>query len=250
MLCFSALLWAEEAAVQKLMSQVYGQYNAQQQCWLTQYMDQESQDVQDFCMNIAGSEIVTNQEGQTLYLLATGDALDRQENTRIQAHAYLGSAQLLVFKAHQQQWTLVAKSDLIYAGAFGQGLTHWQFLQFGPQAYGYVNQTGDAHQGYAGSHYVLIVYDQVAVKDHWIGASFSNEQSSPDMTQDQLIDLDSRFDIMTDNMLTVGLYPLKITLNGSNAGEQLNNKTYRIPYDIIQGDYQIPANYPLLDIEY
>lgn len=227
---------------QKILSQYFPKFNKANQCWVA------TSEQGSYCLKLDSSKTVDTPRGKELYMLAAGDHFDFAANEADGAHVHSGYVAMFVASLSDNKWKILSSKVDIPVGAFGHAPTGWSFHQFGPQTYGFLNEHGDVHQGYAGSHYVILTPNGKGIKEHWIGATVSNEGAVEDASRTESVT--SKIKIDRTKPITSGLYPLNITLNGKMGKTKLSNKTYVIPYDINKKTYVSPKNYPLREIDY
>ena len=235
--------WVSADAVdEQTLSKYFPKYNRANQCWVADVAQGT------YCMKIDTSKTVDTSAGKQRYILAAGSLYDFTTNEVAGGHANSGNVAMFVLKLMNNKWQVISAKIEINAGAFGQAPTNWTFHQFGPDTYGFLNEHGDAQQGYAGSHYVILTPNGKSIAEHWVGASVSN--GGAEVSPSKLNEVESKIKIDRSESVKTGLYPLLITLNGKMGKKNFKNSVHKIPYDPAKKTYVEPKNYPLKDIEY
>ncbi len=231
-----------DAVDEGTLSKYFPQYNRANQCWVAN-VEQGS-----YCMKLDASKIVDSPTGKIKYILAAGDRYDFAQNKPSGAHVHSGNVAMFVLAKAGKQWQVISADTEIDVGAYGNAPTGWRFHQFGPDSYGFLNEHGDAHQGYSGSHYVILMPNGKAITKHFVGASADNENAG--LAESDVTILESKIKIDASSSVKTGLYPLLITVNVKMGKKKYSNNVYKIPYDPVKKKYIAPKNYPLGDIEY
>jgi ribosomal protein L40E len=234
---------AEEISKQ-LMKTAYGDYDQKYSCWKA-----KDADGQDYCMRIARTDKIMTNEGERIYVLATGGTVN-EEGEPDGAHVQPGLVGAFVIKDAGNAYEVIASDPNIPMGAFGSAPDEWEFVQFGPSDYwGWQSQTGDMHQGYAGGSYVFLAIYGKKVRDiGGITSYFSNEGAVGD-DSDEATSLETKLKIDT-TATGVKVYPLLITVSGKEGGKKFSEKTWKIPFDEKQWKYVAPPDWPLADADY
>ena len=145
-------------------------------------------------------------------------------------------------------------------GAAQDGALH----QFGPDTWGFINQGGDMHQGYAGSRHIILLplgnkisISQITAEPDNSGAlgdcsadmGFESAAERQDCRQ-RLETITSRLNIDHGGTLVAGLYPLQLTVNGFSGSKKYRNQVVRIPFDRAAGQYREPKSSPLAGADF
>ena len=230
--------WASADAVdEQTLNKYFPQYSRANQCWIAN-VEQGS-----YCMKIDASKTVNTTSGKQRFILVAGDRFDFTQNIPNGSHVDSGTVAMFVLQQINNKWQVIAADTEIDVGAYGRAPTDWAFHQFGPDTYGFLNEHGDAHQGYAGSDYAILVPDGKKIAKHWVGASANDENA--DLDEAKVTVLESKLEIDSSVSVKTGLYPLLITVNGKEGKKRYNNSVYKIPYDQTKKIYTPPKNYPL-----
>ena len=227
---------------QKILSRYFPSYNKANNCWVAE-TEQGT-----YCMKLDASKTVKTSAGEKKYLLATGSLYDFTRNETTGGHANSGNVAMFVLQKTNHDWRVLSAKTEITVGTFGNARTDWSFHQFGPDTYGFLNTHGDVHQGYAGSHYVILTPDKNKITEHWIGATVDNTGAIGLTRKSNLVDSSIKIDRSKE--IQSGLYPLIITVNGRMGSKRFNQKSYTINYDNRAQKYVEPKDYPLRDIDY
>ncbi len=237
-----SVMAAGQGPVDRVIDQYFPQYDEASQCWVA------TTEQGAYCMQMGAHKTVAHARGEAHYVLMYGQRYDFEQQTPSAGHVHSGYvAMFVVDVVGGKATTASAKAD-ITVGAFGHAPKDWTFHQFGPQTYGFLSRHGDMHQGYAGSHYVILVPQGRSIAEHWIGASMNNEGVGLVKRKETV--LDSQIKIDRSVPIRSGLYPLLLTVSGWDRGVHYQNQAYRIGYDARKKAYVMPKRYPLRDIDY
>lgn len=215
-----------------------------------------------YCMQADVAKPIQTADGPQLLVVMAGYKADAQTGKENGAHVNSGLVGVFVFQQNQGQWQLRAADPRILVGAFGHAPSGWAVREFGPGRWGVMNTHTDVHQGYAGSHYVILLPQGRGVQVNWIGASADNEGAIGDCRPNQMVDesmtvaqcrassyqLDSSLDIDTTQPPRFGYYPLRVRIKGHQGLKTYRNQLFSVPYAAT--GYVVPKNYPLSDIDY
>ncbi len=251
LLCWGGVQAAVAQTPQQVLQQHYPVYNRTHQCWATQAKSESSQ--VDHCMWLEQQQTVDTPNGRRTYVLARGNELNDHGEPSGGGHASSGLVAMFVL---DQNGRLLAGDPAITVGAFGQAPSGWTLHEFGPGRYGFLNQHADMHQGYGGSHHVILLAQGKGIKSHWIGASYDNSSAidcdsiSKAACFQRTSTLGSRLSIERNQAPTAGHYPLRLTINGHVGNKRYRQQSYLISYDAAKQSYVEPKNSPLSDIDY
>lgn len=200
--------------------------------------------------------------GTQLYVIMAGNKINQNTGEDDGAHSNSGLVGFFVFEKKQGQWHLTSSNPRMPVGAFGYAPTKWTLHEFGPGRWGALNTHGDMHQGYAGSHYVILLPRGKNIQTSRIGSSFDNSGALGDCTSNDVdgtgmtvaqcrakrFVMDSRIKIDRNSATRYGYYPLKLTLFGHKSLKKYKHRVYIIHYT--QKGYVAPKTYPLYNIDY
>ena len=261
------LLWQTAAAqsIEQILKQHYPQHSAQNQCLLGKSFRYYSGDTPtpvrgDYCFIIDAQQTVNTAQGKMHYILLTGNGIDLKTGEWQTAHVDSGAVGMLVLKARADGgWQIVAANTGMPVGAFGSAPQNWALHQFGPDTWGFINQSSDIHQGYAGSRHVILLPLGNKISMSQITAESDNSgalgECGADMGFDSAAErqdcrsrretITSRLNIDHGGTTVAGLYPLQLTVNGFSGNKKYRNQIVRIPFDRVAGQYREPKSSPL-----
>lgn len=235
------------------VAQFYPEYSTGQQCPLL------NNDQGLYCMREQVRKIVDSATGKQLYLLMRGNTIVPETHEETDGyHAQSGEVGMFVFRQNGADWQLShAKAD-IAVGAFGQAPKDWTMHQFGQNVWGFLQETGDMHQGYAGSQYVILLPNGAnSIGVYGVPASASNidvrdceTDENPQACRATQYNLESTIKIRRDLSPDGGVYPLQLTINGYDGAKKYHNTRYIVRFNASQKKYVFPKDYPLSDKAY
>lgn len=264
------LLWQTAAAqsIEQIVKQHYPRQNTQNQCLLGKsfrYYSGNASVRGDYCFTIDAQQTVNTAQGKMHYILLTGKGIDLKTGEWQTTHVDSGAVGMLVLKARADGgWQTVAANTGMPVGAFGSAPQNWALHQFGPDTWGFINQSGDMHQGYAGSRHIILLplgnkisISQITAESDNSGAlgdcsadmGFESAAERQDCRQ-RLETITSRLNIDHGGTLVAGLYPLQLTVNGFSGSKKYRNQVVRIPFDRAAGQYREPKSSPLAGADF
>ncbi|MGB0127918.1 MAG: hypothetical protein WBP72_09790 [Rhodocyclaceae bacterium] len=236
-----------DVSPKQVLDKVYGNYDKKHGCWIA--VDTEND--QRYCMKLDRSDKVSAENGQRLYVLVAGDAVDERGEPN-GSHASAGMVGAFVVEQRGNAAEIVSGDAKILAGASGSGPTKWKFVKLGPADYwGWLNSAGDCHQGYCGSRYVILAPYGKKIRDlAGIVESYSDAGACGDKRcERKSSSLETKLEIDATR-IDEKVFPLLVTVSGQDKGKRLAPKTWTVPFDAAKWNYAQPANWPLRDREF
>lgn len=264
-------LWWQTAAAQsieQILKQHYPRQNTQNQCLLGKsfrYYSGHTPIHGDYCFTIDAQQTVSTARGKMHYILLTGHGINLKTGEWQTAHVDSGAVGMLVLKASAGGgWQTVAATTGIPVGAYGSAPKNWALHRFGPDTWGFINQSADMHQGYGGSRYVILLPLGNRISHSQITAEIDNSGALADCSADmgfasaaeqqdchnRLETLTSRLNIDHSGTPVAGLYPLQLTVNGFSGSKPYRDHVVRIPFDRRAGQYREPQSSPLTGADF
>ncbi len=205
-----------------------------------------------YCMQIDKQKTVDTKYGKRHYVVVSGTAsFDKTYQEMAGYHAINGLVGMFVLKPDGNGWKIESAKAKMYAGSYGNGLKKWTLHRFATNTWGFLNEHSDAHQGFSGSHFVILTPNgRGGIDESWIGASFNDDSGLSECGERGKPVCDSIGATIKINRSRKvnGRYPLDLTVTGVMNGKKYNHKTYQAVYS--KQGYQMPKNYPLEDIDY
>ncbi len=269
LLLFVSACSQKPLTAKQILDQAYPAYDQKHACWIS-----DDGDGGRYCMKLDSEQKLTLEDAERLYVIASGELVDDQGESNA-SHASLGSVGAFIAEARDGKSEVIAANPAIQAGSSGVGPTAWKFVKLGPADYwGWQNAWGDCHQGYCGSRYSILAPYGKSVKEIGFITSSYDDTGACGGTTDKLdaegnavldendepvqVDVDcnknssqvqSTLKVDTKNP-NVKVYPLLITLSGSENGEKVSSKPWVFSFDSKKWSYKTPANYPLADKDF
>lgn len=208
----------------KVLKDTYQKFDVKRRCWVTENADNVS-----FCMKQASINVVTDNNGQTIYLLATGGVLRRQDNAP-------GIAGMFVVKPENSGYRVLAQSTHTVTG-FASSVPEGRFLQLGPSVGGWVF-TSPEIVGNPDRAWHLFGLGKDAVQDLGM-LKFHYRRGMFALPRHAEINLDA------DASEAKGAYyPLNVTIGNTRAGKVSALKKYVLTFDAEAGQYVPPKDWP------
>ncbi len=270
-LILSALLWSSTWAhgktAEEFINQAYPREVHAVLCRVA-YVEDNA-----YCMRPVKEEIRDTAQGKMKYVLWAGNYFDEPNLKEEFIHVASGLAGVFVFRqlAGRNNWELVASEPFQMVGSYGRAPEKegWSFHEFGKDKWGFLTEHSDVHQGYSGSHYVILAHDGgKKVVSSWLGSSFANTGAYGENCENhageddvlspkeykacmaKLTNIESKIKILRNEKMVNGFYPLEITLTGFQGKTKFNHQAYTMKFDTKQAAYVEPKHYPLRGIEY
>ncbi len=208
----------------KVLKETYQKFDVKRRCWVTENTDNVS-----FCMKQSSINVISDSNGQTIYLLATGGVLHRQDNAP-------GIAGMFVIKSENGGYRVLAQSSHMETGMVSS-VPDGSFMQLGPSIGGWVFTSPEIAGNPDRSWHVFglgkdAIQDFGMLKFHYRRGAF-NMPGRPE------INLEA--DTSVEN---TAYYPLNVTISSTRAGKVLVQKKYVLSFDASTGQYILPKDWP------
>jgi hypothetical protein len=235
-----------EASPEKILSGVYSKFDEKHKCWIG-----ADEDGQLYCMRLDRFDRISTSNGERLYVIAVGEAVDEQGEPN-GAHVTSGAVGAFVVQIHSGKSELVAGEATIQVGAMGVAPAKWNFVKLGPDDYwGWLNTWGDCHQGSCGQRYSILAPRGKKVVDL---AGFVSEADDTGSCGD--VECEKQSSSLTtslkisDKANGAKVYSLFVTVRGKDHGKPLKEKTWMLPFDRKSWHYVEPKDWPLNDRDF
>ncbi len=221
---------------EKVLKDTYKKYDDKKACWIT-----EGPDKVNYCMKVASVESVMTEEGEKVYLLATGESADGAENGH-------GSAMVGMFavKPENGEYKVIAQGQ--NAETTSGKAPEGEFVQLGKNVYGWqiAKSASDQGQNSAGVEFFAVQNDQV--KDIG-GVATVYDDSAMSEAADKVkhsAKLEGKVEVdKTDE--NAEHYPISVTVSGEKDGKKLSPRKYAIQFSSQKGKYVAPEDYPIAE---
>lgn len=269
LLLFVSACSQKPLTAKQILDQAYPVYDQKHACWIS-----DDSEGGRYCMKLDSEQKLTLKDSERLYVIASGELVDDQGVSNA-GHANIGSVGTFVAETRNGKSEVIAANPAIQAGASGIGPTGWKLVKLGPADYwGWQNTWGDCHQGYCGSRYsILAPYGKSVKEIGFITSEYDDTGACGGMT-DKLdengdavldengepiqVDVDcNKSSSQVKSTLKVDaknpdvkVFPLLISLSGSDKGEKVDSKLWVFNFDSKNWKYKEPANYPLADKDF
>lgn len=208
----------------KVLKDTYQKFDVKRRCWVTENADNVS-----FCMKQVSINVVTDGNGQTIYLLATGGVLRRQDNAP-------GIAGMFVIKPENGGYRILAQSAHTETG-MTSGVPEGRFLQLGASVGGWVFSSPEV-AGNLDRSWHLFGFGKDAVQDLGM-LKFHYRKGMSYLPKHPEISLDAD---VSDSK--AAYYPLNVVIGSTRAGKTLAQKKYVVTFDTSSGQYVPPKDWP------
>lgn len=208
----------------KVLKETYQKFDVKRRCWVTENAGNVS-----FCMKQSSINVVSDGNGQTIYLLATGGVLHRQDNAP-------GIAGMFVIKPENGGYRVLAQSAHTETG-MASSVPEGRFIQLGASIGGWVFNSPEVAGNPDRSWHLFgmgkdAIQDLGVLKFHYRRNAF-NIRGRPEIN----LEADT-----TEG--TAAYYPLNVTISSSKAGKTLAQKKYVLAFDAEAGQYALPKDWP------
>ena len=208
----------------KVLKDTYQKFDVKRRCWVTENADNVS-----FCMKQASINVVNDGSGQTIYLLATGGVLHRQDNAP-------GIAGMFVVKPENDGYRVLAQSTHTQTGLASR-VPEGRFLQLGASVGGWVFNSPEI-AGNPDRTWHLFGFGKDAVQDFGM-LKFHYRRGMFALPRRAEINLDAD---ASDSK--AAYYPLNVTIGSTRAGKVSVQKKYVLTFDAGTGQYVLPKDWP------
>lgn len=221
---------------EKVLKDTYKRYDEKKSCWITQGPDKV-----DYCMKVASVESVMTEEGEKVYLLATGESVDGAG-----ANHNSGMVGMFAVKPENGEYKVIAQGQNTEptAGKAPEGA----FVQLGKNAYGWQIEKATSEQGQnsAGMDFYMVQNDQVKDVGGVATVYDDSAMSEADAKVKHSTKLEGKVEVdKTDE--NAERYPLNVTVSGEKDGKKLSPRKYAIQFSSQKGKYVTPEDYPIAE---
>lgn len=219
----------------KILKDTYKKYDGKKSCWVVQGSDKAN-----YCMKIASVESVMTDEGEKVYLLATGEKADGEKTE--QGKGLVG---MFAVKPENGEYKVIAQTQA--AEIQGQA-SEGEFVQLGKHVYGWKigKNVSDQGQNIAGVAFYGVQNNQVKDMGSVQTVYDDTGAAEPDAKVNRVTKLEGKIEVdKTDE--NAEHYPLTVTVSGEMDGRKLSPRKYAIQFSAQQGQYIPPKDYPIVE---
>jgi len=231
--------------IQKTITSFYSAYDKKRQCWVAKDKHDRSQ---HYCLKLINFKQIQTDEGKRYYILLSGEVLN-EKGEPFGAHVSSGLVGAFVF--HNSR--LVAHDAYYPIGAFGKPPEDWSIIKLSDDDYwAWLSEWGDCHFGYCGGRYVLLAPYGKNMKNLAAFTSSYSDEGTGKFENGGATNLESSLIVDTTQKAEqkTGIYPLKITIKGENAGKALKQSEWILPFNRKKWAYIEPKGWALADREF
>ncbi len=219
----------------KVLKDTYKKYDGKKSCWLVQGSDKTN-----YCMKVASIESVMTEEGEKVYLLATGENADN-----IKSEQEKGMVGMFAVKPENGEYKVIAQTQ----GTEVQGhATEGEFVKLGKNVYGWqiAKNVSDQGQNIAGVAFYGVQNDQVKELGSVQTGYDDTASAEPNAKINRVTKLEGKVEVdKTDE--NAEYYPLTVTVSGEKDGKKLSPRKYAIQFSSQKGQYIPPKDYPIVE---
>ncbi len=235
--CCVPMLALAEMSAEQALNTMYEKYDQKHSCWITV----AGENNQRYCMKVDSTKKISAASRQRLYVLVVGNAIDNKGEPN-GAHVTEGLVGAFVLEERNGDPEIIAANPKIMIGASGEAPTGWKLSKLGPANYwGWQNTSGDCHQGYCGSRYAILAPSGKGIRDL---AGFIASYDDSGVGNDNSTTIDSKLEMDTTQTNST-VFPLLVTITGTDQGKALVARTWTLPFDPKGGAYIVPKDWPL-----
>ena len=220
----------------KVLKNTYKKYDDKKACWLAQGADNKT----SYCMKVASVESVMTDEGEKVYLLATGEKVDGEK-----AEKAKGMVGMFAVKPENGEYKVIAQAQ--HAEVL-DGTPEGAFVQLGKNVYGWKIEKNTSEQGQniGGVAFYGVQNDQVKDMGSVQTVYDDTAAAEPDAKVSRVTKLEGKVEVdKTDE--SAEHYPLTVTVSGEMDGKKLSPRKYAIKFSSQQGQYVPPKDYPIVE---
>lgn len=234
-----------ELSAEAVMNRVYERYDKKLNCWHANDKDEH------YCMKIEHSAKVDTASGQRLYVLATGDMVD-EKGEYSGGHANSGLVGAFVVEEQQGKLAILHADAYMTYGSNGIAPRDWTFVKLGANDYwGWWGTTGWIGQGYSIAQYAILAPYGKKIRDlAGFNQSYDDSGACREDSEAACAKISTSINTSLDidsSVTDVKVFPLKISVTGSEKGQDLGSKTWVFPFDEKKWSYTEPDNWTLKD---
>ena len=219
----------------KVLKNTYKKYDDKKSCWVVQGSDKAN-----YCMKVASVESVMTEEGEKVYLLATGEKVDGEKPDEEK-----GVVGMFAVKPENGEYKVIAQTQ---AEEIQGHAAEGQFVKLGKDVYGWKIEKNASDQGQhiAGVAFYGVQNDQVKDMGSVQTVYDDTAAAEPDAKVNRVTKLEGKVEVdKTDE--NAEHYPLSVTVSGEMDGKKLSPRKYAIQFSSQQGQYVPPKDYPIVE---
>ena len=219
----------------RVLKDTYKKYDGKKSCWVVQGKDKA-----DYCMKVASVESVVTEDGEKVYLLATGEKA--VEGDKGAENDIVG---MFAVKPENGEYKVIAQTQTAEIKGHAAG---GEFVQLGKNVYGWKIGKSETDQGQniAGVSFYGVQDDQVkdlgSVQTGYDDAA----AAEPDAKVNRVTRLEGKVEVDKTNA-DAEHYPLTVTVSGEMDGQKLSPRKYAIQFSSQKGQYVPPKDYPIVE---
>ncbi|MBR7069606.1 MAG: hypothetical protein IKI30_04070 [Oxalobacter sp.] len=219
----------------RVLKDTYKKYDSNKSCWVVQAADKTN-----YCMKVASVESVMTDEGEKVYLLATGESADSTKPEQEK-----GMVGMFAVKPENGEYKVIAQtqSEEVQGNA-----TEGTFVQLGKDVYGWKidKNVSDQGQTLAGVSFYGVQDGQVKDMGSVQTVYDDTAAAEPDAKVNRVTKLEGKVEVdKTDE--NAEHYPLTVTVSGEMDGKKLSPRKYAIQFSSQKGQYVPPKDYPIVE---
>jgi len=244
-------IFVNEEFAESLLSQFYGPYNLDYDCWMLAVPIYKSDMIdgkivtsdevsgsKTYCMRVGRTKRINHNGVDRYYVLSLGDAVD--ENGVLNgAHVDNGMVGAFVVELQNGKPVLIASDPSITMGTSGHAPTTWGFVNLGSDNYnGWHTETGYCGMGECDISHVILAPSGKKIRNlaTHLPSSYSYED---DRFGTPPSDINVKIEIDSSNP-NDKVYPLRLSIAGVKEGKKLEPKILKVLFDSKQWKYVAP----------
>ncbi len=219
----------------KVLKDTYKKYDSKRACWLVQGSDKVN-----YCMKVASVESVMSDDGEKVYLLATGekvgDEMPEQEK---------GMVGMFAVKPEDGAYKVIAQ---VQTTEVQDKTPEGTFIQLGKNVYGWKIDKNVLEQGQALASVSFYGVQNDQIKDMGSVQTVYDDTATaePDAKVNRITRLEGKIEVDKTNE-NAEHYPLSVTVSGEMDGKKLSPKKYAVQFCSQKGQYIPPKDYPIVE---
>ena len=232
------------SATTEILNKSYDSYNSRFNCWLTT----SGQFDQTYCMKPVSMKRAKTEDGEIIFLLATGGAINPDTGEDDPMHASGGLVGMFNYKVTSSGYKMIAMLSHEEMGSWSTPPSiedgSAKFLQIGPTRWGWLFETGYTNQGYTDVGATIYSVEDHAIKPILTIATGHSDEGAfgkTDIVGEISVDAAGNSGYSSQSEY----FPINVTVSGKLNGRKVQKKKYTFRYDENKRKYIPPKGYPI-----
>lgn len=224
-----------------VLNSAFKNYDNKNKCWITESTSAGKK----YCMELSDAHSFSDKENKRYHAILSGKILDESTQALGGSHGDSGAIAAVIADFKDGKAIIVAKSEAIEMGSFGEAPSKWSFTKIGHKNWAWINTSGFSGFGMSSEKYNIIAVRGAAFSNiSEITALYSDSGSCGDeKCEKSATELNSSI-IFDDSNKSAPYYNAVIKVTGRKGAQLFNDTRYTSVFDSSSGFYKDPLDTP------